>query len=165
MEREGATSTIEFYNDNSSKYVIKKNKRNIKSMSIKDQFDLHNKVFQILNNEKYELLYTPKPFVQENNYYVMERIDDSFLLTLDDYDKKIINELKYFYTDLKNINIFPFDFELYLQPNNQVALIDFDKFGKYYDDSFEIIIFHFNKEKHAKKTLLNYYNIPPGFSF
>ncbi len=159
---EGASSTISIDNG----FVIKKIKRRINTRSIKDQFMVHNLVYKVLNADKYKLLYTPKPIELSNdNSYKMEIIIDWNMITCDDYDNNLTKEIKQFYIDMKAYNIFPNDFELFLQPNGKVALIDFDKFGKYYDDTFEIIIFHFNKEKHLKKNLLIAYNLPPGFVY
>ncbi len=159
---EGASSTISIDNG----FVIKKIKRKINTMPIKDQFMVHNLVYKVLNTDKYKLLCTPKPLELSNdNSYKMEIIIDSNMITSNDYDNNLTKEIKQFYVDMKAHNIFPNDFELFLQPNGKVALIDFDKFGKYYDDTFEIIIFHFNKEKHLKKNLLIAYNLPPGFVY
>ena len=159
---EGASSTVSIHDG----FVIKKIKRRINTMPIKDQFIVHNLVYKILNTDKYKILYTPKPLeLINNNSYKMEIITDYNLITSNDYDNNLTKEIKQFYIDMKVYNIFPNDFELFLQPNRKVALIDFDKFGKYYDLTFEIIIFHFNKEKHLKKNLLVAYNLPFDFFY
>lgn len=158
---EGASSTINIKDG----YAIKTIKRRVKTISIEDQYKVHLIVYNVLNCDKYKILYTPKPIELIKNSYKMEIINDSNMVTNNDFDNKITNELQQFFADMKKFNFFPFDFELYLQPNGKIALIDFDKFGKYYDDTFEIIVFHFNKEKHLKKNLLVAYNIPTGFVY
>ena len=75
-----------------------------------------------------------------SGYYLMEKINmDKPLwlgdpITLTQYDKKFIltltNELQRFWQSMWNHGYAAWDFELYLQPDGTVVLLDFDKFGK-----------------------------------
>jgi hypothetical protein len=48
-------------------------------------------------------------------------------------------ELKKFYADAKTEGIFPCDYELYKQPDGHIAMIDFDKFGRWEENG--IVVF------------------------
>jgi len=63
----------------------------------------------------------------------MERIDVSQLLE-DPKEHPVLQDLKIFYDRAKLAHIFPADYELYIQPNGRVAMVDFDKFGTWADD-------------------------------
>lgn len=80
----------------------------------------------------YPTLYVPKVYDYDANGYIMGRIDTSQYLHPSDVDK---DELIKFYSDCKKYNLYPTDFELYKQPNGKIALIDFDKFCLYIDDT------------------------------
>lgn len=41
----------------------------------------------------------------------------------------VFEELKAFYLAAKQCSVFPADYELYIQPDGRVAMVDFDKFA------------------------------------
>ena len=63
----------------------------------------------------------------------MERIDVSKPLE-EPRGHTVLNDLKIFYERAKAAHIFPADYELYIQPDGRVAMVDFDKFGTWEDD-------------------------------
>lgn len=114
------------------------------------EYYMHQFVHTLLDyNSKYMLLYTPKPINYEDNQYKMGAIDDGYLILTENYEKLPINfenlkrELRDFYLDMAMHGFFPHDFELYLQKDGRVAMVDFDKFGEWISCD-EVIIDSFN---------------------
>lgn len=79
----------------------------------------------------FKLLFVPKAKDPEKHQYKMERIDVDEPIAMLELDKVkgLKAELQRFYRVAKESGIFPADFELYLQPDGRVAMIDFDKFA------------------------------------
>jgi hypothetical protein len=68
--------------------------------------------------------------------YTMQRINTDEPITNEGVPSE---ELKKFYADAKAEGIFPCDYELYKQPDGRIAMIDFDKFGRWQEDG--IVVF------------------------
>jgi len=79
----------------------------------------------------YSTLYVPRAWSPTAHQYKMERIDTDTQLMNEGIP---VEELKKFYRDMKEEGVFPCDYELYKQPDGRVALIDFDKFGRWLSD-------------------------------
>lgn len=65
--------------------------------------------------------------------YLMELIDCSSEMEANELasESPELTELRLFYEKARSAGIYPCDYELYRQPGGRVALIDFDKFGKW----------------------------------
>jgi hypothetical protein len=111
--------------------VVKVAKRGVRgNLGIREQYKMHHYVHSVLTHGEYKILYTPRPLGCLGNSYKMERIDDRAMIvgaavaTM----PALVEELARLYEELGQRNITPNDFELYLQADGRVALIDFDKF-------------------------------------
>jgi hypothetical protein len=81
------------------------------------------------------LLFVPRAWDAEKYQYKMDRIDVSRpLLETEVKSHPVLADLKAFYAKAKEKGIFPADYELYIQPDGRVAMIDFDKFAKILSD-------------------------------
>lgn len=137
--REGASSYIfiERYDDNA--IAIKRRKRG-QSSSLTAEYYMHRFVYMLLhNNPKYRLLFAPRPLGCKEKEYSMEAIEDGHLIYTENFSDDLKTELKEFYVDLAMHGFFPHDFELYLQVDGRVAIIDFEKFGEWVS-SEEVVI-------------------------
>ncbi len=82
-----------------------------------------------------KLLYVPRAWDVETHSYKMERIStDSPLLEDDIQSHPVLTELLAFYRRAREERIFPADYELYIQPDGRVAMVDFDKFALWLED-------------------------------
>jgi len=80
-------------------------------------------------------LFVPRAWDAEKYQYKMDRIDVSQPISEADYKKhKVFADLKAFYTKVKQQGVYPADYELYLQPDGRVAMVDFDKFATWLED-------------------------------
>lgn len=83
----------------------------------------------------FKLLFVPRAWDVQEHQYKMDRIDVSEPIELSTVKEHAVStELKQFYLEAKKGGIFPADFELYLQPNGSVAMVDFDKFAEWRPD-------------------------------
>lgn len=81
------------------------------------------------------LLFVPKAWDAEKYQYKMDRIDVSQPLSEIEYKTHaVLADLKSFYTKAKEQGIYPADYELYIQPDGRVAMVDFDKFARWNQD-------------------------------
>jgi hypothetical protein len=81
------------------------------------------------------LLFVPRAWEAEKYQYKMSRIDVSKPLSESDYKTHpVLADLKSFYTKTKELGVYPADYELYLQPDGRVAMVDFDKFARWNQD-------------------------------
>lgn len=82
-----------------------------------------------------KMLFVPRAWPNDQHTYKMEKI--AVEETLADEDIKahpVLSEIKSFYSAAKDQGIFPVDYELYIQPDGRVAMIDFDKFSTWNPD-------------------------------
>lgn len=78
----------------------------------------------------FKLLFVPRAWDAERFQYKMDRIHvEKPLEVTDAKDHPVFLELKQFYAAAKAHGTFPADYELYIQPDGRVAMVDFDKFG------------------------------------
>lgn len=132
---EGACGKI--YETKQQGVVVKRLRRDRrKSHGAKEQCRIQCKISQILcEGNGFKLLFAPRAWGATDNQYSMERIDCSRPLDiLGNEVDGLSQELAILYIKAMAYEIFPCDYELYLQPNGRVALIDFDKFGVWLPD-------------------------------
>ena len=80
----------------------------------------------------FKLLFVPRAWDAERFHYKMDRISvDKPLEMLEVKKHPVFEELKLFYSHSRRNFLFPADFELYEQPDGRIAMVDFDKFGKW----------------------------------
>lgn len=84
----------------------------------------------------YTVLFVPRAWDPMAHQYTMQRINTDQPITNEGIPEE---ELKKFYADAKTEGIFPCDYELYKQPDGRVAMIDFDKFGRWQENG--IVVF------------------------
>ncbi len=128
MINEGSSGKVFAYGQDE---VVKVAKRGVRgNLGIREQYKMHCHVYSLLVHGEYKILYTPRPVGCLRNSYKMERIDDSTMIVGAEVAAMpaLVKELAHFYEELGRYNITPNDFELYLQTDGRVALIDYDKF-------------------------------------
>lgn len=132
---EGASGKITYFENS----VIKKTKKD----SMIDEIEYHQLAYQITENM--QILRVPAILNIWPNKYEMEKIDcnkelhfSKFQLTELDSFANFFQELKFFFNKMIERNIFPFDFELYLQPDKTIMMIDFDKFCKINNNQIKV---------------------------
>ena len=128
------------------------------------EYSMHRFVETLLSHPKYKLLYVPATISYSDREYLMEAINDRYIIMESDYNEHILEELKEFYRDMKSHDFFPYDYELYLQPDGRIAMIDFDKFGQYNQEDGMIVIDSVYRT-YSVETLLKSQLLPFGFSF
>jgi hypothetical protein len=85
--------------------------------------------------ENFQLLFVPRAWDAERFQYKMDRIDVTKPLEiLEAKNHPVFEELTRFYAAAKRKDIFPADYELYIQPDGRVAMVDFDKFAIWNSD-------------------------------
>ena len=81
-----------------------------------------------------ELLFVPRAWDAEKHSYKMDRIQVDKPLELTDVKgHAVLEELKAFYAAAMAASVFPADYELYIQPDGKIAMVDFDKFASWKD--------------------------------
>lgn len=82
-----------------------------------------------------KLLYVPRAWDAERFAYKMDRINTENPLPLVDVKTHpVLSEIKAFYKKAQEASVFPADYELYIQPDGRVAMVDFDKFASWSSD-------------------------------
>ena len=107
-----------------SRTVTKKTKKK----SIENEYNIHKICYDLSIKNNFVSLKVPKVFdISENKKsYTMERIDDANMVTnIFDIEEELIS----FLSLLQSQNIKAYDYELYLQENGSIYMIDFDKFS------------------------------------
>ena len=80
---------------------------------------------------RFKLLFVPRAWDAEKFQYKMERIAIENPLELSHIQSHpVVKELKEFYEAAKKEGLYPMDYELYVQADGRIAMIDFDKFAK-----------------------------------
>jgi hypothetical protein len=82
----------------------------------------------------FQLLFVPRAWDADKHSYKMDRIDVSTPLEVTEVSgHAVMGELKAFYTAAMAASVFPADYELYVQPDGRIAMVDFDKFSSWQD--------------------------------
>ena len=127
MEYNCGSSGVILFNKNKPNVVTKRTR----GSSILREYEIHCLCYSVCSNnkKKYTLLQIPRPLSLINQRsYEMEKIEDNEMLGETDIDSVLWREVSDFKRELMRYNIEAFDYELYMQPNGSVSLIDFDKF-------------------------------------
>lgn len=136
---EGATSKLDVVKNGWVRKTLKRKEKK-KATPIETQLEVQTWSAGILTPAHgFHILFTPKARASTvANSYEMEFIDISNPIdTIKDADLQA--EIEKYFRKAKDANIYPSDFELYVQPGGQVALIDFDKFGKIQADGRTVL--------------------------
>lgn len=105
------------------------------SLKAEEQAKMQEWARDLCESQGFQLLYVPRAWSPTTHTYKMERIATEDPLPLTDIQgHAVLSELKVFYAKAQRLGIFPADYELYVQPDGRVAMIDFDKFGSWFPD-------------------------------
>jgi len=136
---EGANGKI--LDTENSNVVIKKIHRRHRahqrtgSLGAEEQARTQEWARMLCHNEGFKLLFVPRAWDAERFQYKMDRIHvGNPLEILEAKAHPVFAELQAFYTAAKAHDIFPADYELYIQADGRVAMVDFDKFGLWQTD-------------------------------
>jgi hypothetical protein len=121
---EGACANII---DESPNIVRKVLKRKYKGKSAKDQFTLQELACCVVEEAKLKNILVPRVYSFNKNSYTMDRIDTSTPIYEVEVSVEAKKELHIFCEEFEKKGYFANDIECYLQPNGQIAIIDFDK--------------------------------------
>ena len=91
----------------------------------REEMLIHHMMHRVLQKCRAKILFTPR--ILSFNRYIMDHIDVSWPV----YEPRGLTaiELDLIWNEAAAVGIFAWDFELYLQVDGRVAMIDFDKFG------------------------------------
>jgi len=130
IRMEGANGKI-LDTENPSVVLKKIHRRNrIGSLNAEQQARKQEWARTLCYSQGFQILFVPRAWDAERFQYKMDRIQvDTPLEVLDAKTHPVFSELKAFYKRAKHYNVFPADYELYVQPDGRVAMVDFDKFG------------------------------------
>lgn len=82
-----------------------------------------------------KVLYVPRAWDAGRFEYKMDRINTDNPLHLSDVRAHpVLTDIKAFYGAAQKASVFPADYELYIQPDGRVAMVDFDKFARWSQD-------------------------------
>ena len=136
---EGATSKLDVLKNGWVRKTLKRKEKK-KATPIETQLEVHTWSANTLTPAAgFHILFTPKARASTAaNSYEMELIDTSNPIdTIKEPDLQA--EIEKYFQKAKEVNLYPSDFELYVQPGGQVALVDFDKFGKIQADGRTVL--------------------------
>jgi hypothetical protein len=135
--QEGSSSMILPWKHNT---IQKKRKKSANTLTLFEQRVIHGIIENL--TQKTKVLKTPKLYndFKYPNHYIMEKINTDTPIWLGDphihlhyetlFMKTLLHEIQDLWKNMWNYGYAPWDFELYIQPNKEVMIIDFDKFGK-----------------------------------
>lgn len=99
-----------------------------KKKNITQEYTIHTRCYDICVNGEYHILRIPKVhMLHDTKSYSMEKIDDRVMMICP--EGELLAELNDFIGKLDECGIRAFDYELYVQDNGTVYMIDFDKFN------------------------------------
>ncbi len=125
IEYNRGASGVVFVNKQQPGIIVKKTKKSC----IDQEYEIHKSCYNICTNNNYTILRIPKVHEKHGNkMYAMEKIDDREMVTNPDGILK--EELGNYLEHLVKNGIIAFDYELYLQSDGTVYMIDFDRFVK-----------------------------------
>jgi hypothetical protein len=124
---EGACGLIVEENE---KVVRKVLKRKYKGKTAFEQYTLQKLAIKVVEEYKLKIIYVPNVYSYDHRSYTMDRVDTSIPLYEIEVKSDIIEELKKFCSGMESKGFFANDIECYIQPNGQIAVLDFDKCEK-----------------------------------
>ena len=99
-------------------------------LTLQKQKTIHRLIENILATEFYQFLKVPELLDEPHRpRYRMRRIRTNIPVFLGIQDNSIATEVKQLWKDLWDLGYAAWDFELYIQPDGTVMIIDFDRFG------------------------------------
>ena len=102
------------------------------SLKAEEQMGLQEDCRRCCEKLGFQILFVPRAWDAERFQYKMDRICvDKPLELMEAKNHAVFDELKKFYEGWKTQGVFPADYELYIQPDGRVAMVDFDKFAKW----------------------------------
>jgi len=112
--------------------VIKRIRRNLKhrarSLTAQQQCAMQQWCASLLTPANgFLVLWAPRAWGAEEKQFSMQRIDCTEEIR--PTDPRVLEDLRLFYEKARGAGIFPCDYELYLQPDGRIALVDVDKFA------------------------------------
>lgn len=121
------------------------------SLSAEEQARKQEWARLLCHKEGFQKLFVPRAWDAERFQYKMDRISvDTPLETLEAKNHPVMAELTQFYKAAQQQGVFPADYELYIQPDGRVAMVDFDKFAVWQRDG--LVVFPWGLK--AKDTTL-----------
>ncbi len=118
------------------KRVYRRNRPQQRSCSLRaeEQARMQEWARRLCLNTGFKLLFVPRAWDAEKHSYKMDRIDVATPLEMTDVKgHAVLEELKAFYAAAMAASVFPLDYELYVQPDGKIAMVDFDKFSSWKD--------------------------------
>jgi hypothetical protein len=102
------------------------------SLNAEQQVKMQTWAHTVCVNAGLTRLFVPKAWSVDTHSYKMERIDVSKPLPVADVaTHPVLKDLRAFFYVARDQGVFPADFELYVQPDGTVAMVDFDKFASW----------------------------------
>jgi hypothetical protein len=155
-------------------YGVKKiQKRKSVGHDILTQKRIHMLAETVMKDLNFQKLFVPSLNLKNTYEYEMQRIstqkiiypgapNHGELLSSDDFEL-LCCELSIFWLALWNRGFAAWDYELFLQPDGRIALIDFDKFGFHMTSGPVSMILPIERPGHAKSYSLRYFFQNPCF--
>lgn len=136
--------------DETNGIVRKILKKNYRGTSAMQQFYLQKLAYDIVINNKLQIISIPKVFDYNENSYTMEKIDDSKPYYTEDssLNNDFKKELLIFYKEFEKQKYFPNDFECFIQKDGKISIVDFDKFIKIQENQ------NINKQLYLKNPFI-----------
>ncbi len=158
--------------------VKKIQKRNSLGHDILTQKRIHNLTERLVNELKLRVLRVPHVFLENQSEYEMTKIDTSNIIYLGDPNhsaeisdalrEQLTQELAILWIELFKAGFAAWDYELYLQKDGSIILLDFDKFGFRMTSGPVSILLPQTKrgsEKHTYMANTNYFFQNPCFPY
>jgi RIO-like serine/threonine protein kinase len=118
------------------KHVYHRNRPQQRNCSLRaeEQAQMQEFARRLCIKAGFQMLFVPRAWDATKHAYKMDRIDVSSPLEMTDVkDHAVLEELKAFYAAAMVASVFPMDYELYVQPDGKIAMVDFDKFSSWKD--------------------------------
>jgi hypothetical protein len=125
-------------------YRRSKSQRRTKSLRARAQYEIQKwSHAECQLSRGYRVLKVPDAYKPEDHSFEMDRIVATNPLTQDEAqrDSMLMEDLRRFFVACKVRGLYPLDFELYTQPDGSIAMIDFDKFGRWCSDGSVVLPF------------------------
>lgn len=153
-------------------HIIKVQKRNSLGHDIMTQKRIHLLAERLINDLDLRILRVPHVYFNSTNSYEMDYIYTKNIIYLGDPNhgytlheslhEKLSQELAILWIELFKAGFAAWDFELYLQLDGTVMLVDFDKFG-FHMTSGPVSILMPSSRRHSSLPHLHYFFQNPCF--